>query len=173
MREMNRFKVVVTGPFNSGKTQFIKTVSEIDVVSTERKVTLPEHAAIKGETTVAMDFGRITLGSQKIYLFGTPGQQQFDFMWEVLTENMIGFIVVVDSTDPKRFKEAREIIRFFKDILEEPFVVAANKQDLSGALPIGDLKKELGLDEKTTIISCSAVDKKSSMKVLDALMKYM
>ena len=52
-------------------------------------------------------------------------------------------------------------------------MVAANKQDLPGALPIGDLKKELGLDEKTTIISCSAVDKKSSMKVLDALMKYM
>ncbi len=170
---MHRFKVVITGPFNSGKTQFIKTVSEIDVVSTEKKVTLPEHAAIKGETTVAMDFGRITIGSRKIYLFGTPGQQQFDFMWEVLTENMIGFVVVVDSTDPKRFKEAREIIRFFKDILEEPFVVAANKQDLPGALPIGDLKKELGLDDSSTIISCSAVNKKSSMEVLNALLKSM
>jgi uncharacterized protein len=170
---MHRLKVVITGPFNSGKTQFIKTVSEIDVVSTERKVTLPEHAAIKGETTVAMDFGRITMGDQKIYLFGTPGQQQFDFMWEVLTENMIGFIVVVDSTDPKRFKEAREIIRFFKDILEEPFVVAANKQNLAGALPVEDLRKELGLDENSEIISCSAIDKKSSMHVIDALMKHM
>jgi small GTP-binding protein len=170
---MNRLKVVVTGPFNSGKTQFIKTVSEIEVVSTERKVTLPEHAAIKGETTVAMDFGRITVGSQKIFLFGTPGQQQFDFMWEVLTENMIGFIVVVDSTDPKRFKEAREIIRFFKDILEEPFVVAANKQDLPGALPVEDLKKELGLDDSSPVITCSAVDKKSSMEVLNELMKNM
>jgi hypothetical protein len=170
---MHRLKVVVTGPFNSGKTQFIKSVSEIDVVSTERKVTLPEHAAIKGETTVAMDFGRITLGDQKVYLFGTPGQQQFDFMWEVLTENMIGFIVVVDSTDPKRFKEAREIIRFFKDILEEPFVVAANKQELTGALPVTELRKELGLDDSCEIIGCSAVDKKSSVKVLDALMKHM
>jgi uncharacterized protein len=170
---MNRLKVVVTGPFNSGKTQFIKTVSEIEVVSTERKVTLPEHAAIKGETTVAMDFGRITVGSQKIFLFGTPGQQQFDFMWEVLTENMIGFIVVVDSTDPKRFKEAREIIRFFKDILEEPFVVAANKQDLPGALPVEDLKKELGLDGSSPVITCSAIDKRSSMEVLNELMKNM
>ena len=170
---MHRLKVVVTGPFNSGKTQFIKSVSEIDVVSTERKVTLPEHAAIKGETTVAMDFGRITLGDQKIYLFGTPGQQQFDFMWEVLTENMLGFIVVVDSTDPKRFKEAREIIRFFKDILEEPFVVAANKQELAGALPVSELRKELGLDDSSEIVGCSAVDKKSSVKVLDALMKHM
>lgn len=170
---MHRFKVVITGPFNSGKTQFIKTVSEIDVVSTERKVTLPEHAAIKGETTVAMDFGRITMGDRKIYLFGTPGQQQFDFMWEVLTENMIGFIVIVDSTDPKRFKEAREIIRFFKDILEEPFVVAANKRDLAGALPVEALKKELGLDDDSTIIGCSAVDKKSAMEVVNSLMKNM
>jgi small GTP-binding protein len=170
---MQRLKVVVTGPFNSGKTQFIKTVSEIDVVSTEKKVTLPEHAAIKGETTVAMDFGRITVGDNKIYLFGTPGQQQFDFMWEVLTENMIGFIVVVDSTDPKRFKEAREIIRFFKDILEEPFVVAANKQDRPGALSVEELKKELGLDDSSTIMGCSALDRKSSMKVLDTLMQYM
>jgi small GTP-binding protein len=170
---MHRLKVVVTGPFNSGKTQFIKTVSEIDVVSTEKKVTLPEHAAIKGETTVAMDFGRITLGDRKIYLFGTPGQQQFDFMWEVLTENMIGFIVIVDSTDPKRFKEAREIIRFFKDILEEPFVVAANKQDLPGALPVADLKKELNLDEGSTIVACSAIDKKQSMGVLKLLIGNM
>jgi len=170
---MHRLKVVVTGPFNSGKTQFIKAVSEIDVVSTEKKVTLPEHAAIKGETTVAMDFGRITMGDQKIYLFGTPGQQQFDFMWEVLTENMIGFIVVVDSTDRKRFKEAREIIKFFRDILEEPFVVAANKQDLPGALPVSDLKKELALDDKTDIIACKAVDKKSAIAVLNLLMKSM
>jgi len=170
---MHRLKVVITGPFNSGKTQFIRSVSEIDVVSTERKVTLPEHAAIKGETTVAMDFGRITLGDQKIYLFGTPGQQQFDFMWEVLTENMIGFIVIVDSTDPKRFKEAKEIIRFFKDILEEPFVVAANKQDIAGAMPVEELRKELGLDDDSEIVKCSAVDKKSSIEVLNALMKQM
>jgi uncharacterized protein len=170
---MHRLKVVITGPFNSGKTQFIKSVSEIDVVSTEKKVTLPEHAAIKGETTVAMDFGRITMGDQKIYLFGTPGQQQFDFMWEVLTENMLGFIVVVDSTDRKRFKEAREIIRFFKDILEEPFVVAANKRDLDGALPIDELRKELGLNDSSMIVGCSAVDKKSAITVLDALMKHM
>ena len=170
---MHRLKVVITGPFNSGKTQFIRSVSEIDVVSTEKKVTLPEHAAIKGETTVAMDFGRITLGDQKIYLFGTPGQQQFDFMWEVLTENMLGFIVIVDSTDPKRFKEAREIIRFFKDILEEPFVVAANKQDLPGAMAVDELRKELGLGDDSVIVTCSAVDKKSSMEVLDALMKHM
>jgi len=170
---MHRLKVVITGPYNSGKTQFIRSVSEIDVVSTERKVTLPEHAAIKGETTVAMDFGRITLGDQKIYLFGTPGQQQFDFMWEVLTENMIGFIVIVDSTDPKRFKEAKEIIRFFKDILEEPFVVAANKQDIAGAMPVEELRKELGLDDDSEIVKCSAVDKKSSIEVLNALMKQM
>jgi signal recognition particle receptor subunit beta len=108
---MSRLKVVITGPFNSGKTQYIRTLSEIDVVTTERKITSAELASVKGETTVAMDFGKVTRGDDKIYLFGTPGQAQFQIMWEVLTENMLGFIVIVDSTDKSRLDNAREIIK--------------------------------------------------------------
>jgi signal recognition particle receptor subunit beta len=85
---MQTVKIVVTGPFNSGKTEFIKTVSEIDVVSTERKITA-EQEKIKESTTVAMDFGRITVDDDLVlYLFGTPGQKRFDFMWEILSEGM-------------------------------------------------------------------------------------
>ncbi len=168
---MRRLKVVVTGPFNSGKTQFIKTLSEIDVVSTEKKITAPELAAIKGETTVALDFGKVTRGKDKIYIFGTPGQEHLQIMWEVLTENMLGFIVVVDSTDRRRFKEAKNTIKFFSDILEEPFVVAANKQDLSEALSVDEMKVELDLDENATILPCNAKDKSSAEAVFNSLIE--
>ncbi len=97
---MQTLKIVVTGPFSSGKTEFIQTISEIDVVSTERTITR-ESERIKDRTTVAMDFGRITIDEELIlYLFGTPGQKRFDFMWEILSEGMLGFIVMVDSTRP-------------------------------------------------------------------------
>ena len=168
---MNRKKVVVTGPFNSGKTQFIKTLSEIDVISTEKKVTIADLAAIKSETTVAMDFGKVTRGDDRIYIFGTPGQQQLQIMWEVLTENMLGFIVIVDSTDSRRFKEAKEIIKFFSDILDEPFIVAANKQDKEEAVSVDILKKDLDLSEDTLILPCNATDKKSAETVLNALIE--
>ena len=81
---MQSVKMVVTGPFAAGKTEFINSVSEIDVVSTERKITRASEAATKGATTVAMDFGRITVDENLIlFLFGTPGQRRFDFMWEM------------------------------------------------------------------------------------------
>ena len=77
---MQTVKMVVTGPFNAGKTQFIRSISEIDVVSTERRIS-SEPEKVKDATTVAMDFGRITVDEDLIlYLFGTPGQKRFDFM---------------------------------------------------------------------------------------------
>jgi len=86
---MQTVKMVVTGPFSAGKTEFIKTISEIDVVSTERKIT-DETKRVKEATTVAMDFGRITVDEDLVlYLFGTPGQKRFDFMWEILSEGML------------------------------------------------------------------------------------
>ena len=105
---MQTVKMVVTGPFSAGKTEFIRSVSEIDVVSTERKITSIQEKAIKEATTVAMDFGRITVDDDLVlYLFGTPGQRRFDFMWEILSEGMLGFVVMVDSTRPETFREAR------------------------------------------------------------------
>jgi len=106
--------MVVTGPFSSGKTQFIASISEIDVVKTERKIT-SEAEAIKQSTTVAMDFGRISVDSDLIlYLFGTPGQKRFDFMWEILSEGMLGFVVLVDNTRPETFREAKSILETFR-----------------------------------------------------------
>ena len=116
-------KIVITGPFNAGKTEFIRSVSEIDVVSTERKITYaPEK--VKETTTVAMDFGRITVDNDLVlFLFGTPGQKRFDFMWEILSEGMLGFIVMVDSTRPETFREARSILETFHAYADRKSVV--------------------------------------------------
>ena len=163
---MQTVKMVITGPFNSGKTEFIQTVSEIDVVATERQIT-SEAEKIKDTTTVAMDFGRITVDEDLVlYLFGTPGQKRFDFMWEILSEGMLGFIVMVDSTRPETFREARSILETFRAYAPTPYVVAANKQDLEDAWDIEDMRIALRLDPKLKLLPCIATDKDSVKNVL-------
>jgi hypothetical protein len=159
--------MVVTGPFNAGKTQFIQSVSEIDVVSTERKVSAEDDRAIKSATTVAMDFGRITVDEDLVlYLFGTPGQKRFDFMWEILSEGMLGFIVMVDTTRPETFREARSILETFRAYAPTPYVVAANKQDMEDAWELEDVRHALRLDGKTKLLPCVATDRNAVKTVL-------
>ncbi|MCC6147457.1 MAG: ATP/GTP-binding protein [Anaerolineaceae bacterium] len=163
---MQTVKIVVTGPFNSGKTAFIRSVSEIDVVSTERKIS-SEEEKVKDATTVAMDFGRITVDNDLVlYLFGTPGQRRFDFMWEILSEGMLGFIVMVDSTRPETFREARNILETFRAYAPTPYVVAANKQDSKDAWELDDMRVALRLDPHIKFLPCIAVKKEPVKKVL-------
>ena len=163
---MQTVKMVVTGPFNSGKTEFIQTVSEIDVVSTERKITSAAER-VKESTTVAMDFGRITVDDELVlYLFGTPGQKRFDFMWEILSEGMLGFIVMVDSTRPETFREARGILETFRAYAPTPYVVTANKQDKEDAWDVEDMRIALRLDKNIPLIPTVAMDKVSVKSVL-------
>lgn len=163
---MQSVKMVITGPFSSGKTQFIGSVSEIDVVSTERKIT-SKAEKIKDSTTVAMDFGRITVGDDLIlYLFGTPGQRRFDFMWDILSQGMLGFVVMVDSTKPETFREAKRILETFESYASTPFVVAANKQDMEDAWEPDDLRIILRLGEDVKILPCVATDKETVKNVL-------
>jgi len=159
-------KMVVTGPFNSGKTHFIRSVSEIDVVSTERKIS-SEAEKVKDSTTVAMDFGRITVDDELVlYLFGTPGQKRFDFMWEILSEGMLGFVVMVDSTRPETFREAKSILETFRAYAPTPYVVAANKQDAPDAWELDDLRIALRLDPAIKLLPCVATDKEKVKGVL-------
>ena len=123
--------------------------------------------AVKEATTVAMDFGRITVDDDLVlYLFGTPGQKRFDFMWEILSEGMLGFIVMVDSTRPETFREARSILETFRAYAPTPYVVAANKQDMKEAWEIDDMRHALRLDAKVKFLSCVATDRDSVKSVL-------
>jgi hypothetical protein len=163
---MQAVKMVVTGPFSAGKTQFISAVSEIDVVSTERRITSAAER-VKETTTVAMDFGRITVGPDLVlYLFGTPGQRRFDFMWEILSEGMLGFIVLVDSTRPETFREAKRILETFESYASTPYVVAANKQDSEDAWDPEDLRIILRMKPDIKVLPCVALDKESVKNIL-------
>src|SRR6476646_8632239 len=103
---MQTVKMVVTGPFAAGKTEFIGSISEIAVVRTERKIT-DATRVVKAQTTVAMDFGRITIDKELVlYLFGTPGQERFDFMWEILGEGMLGYLLLLAANREDSLAEA-------------------------------------------------------------------
>ncbi len=163
---MQTVKMVITGPFSAGKTEFIRTISEIDVVSTERKIS-GETQRIKEETTVAMDFGRITVDEDLVlYLFGTPGQRRFDFMWEILSEGMLGFIILIDSVRPETFREAKRILDIFRGYAATPYVVAANKQDLPDAWSTEDLRIALKIDRNVKVLPCVATEKESVKNIL-------
>jgi len=163
---MQTVKMVVTGPFSAGKTQFIQSISEIDVVETERKISSARER-IKDQTTVAMDFGRITVDEDLIlYLFGTPGQRRFNFMWEILAEGMLGFVVLLDSVRPETFREARDILRKFRSYASVPYVVAANKQDLEDAWSPEDLRIALRIPKDIKVVPCVATDQEMVKNVL-------
>jgi small GTP-binding protein len=163
---MQTVKMVVTGPFAAGKTQFIGSISEIAVVRTERKIS-DETRAVKAQTTVAMDFGRISIDQDLVlYLFGTPGQRRFDFMWEILSEGMLGFVVLVDSVRPETFREARTILDTFRGYSATPFIVAANKQDDPDAWSPDDIKIALGLNGENKVLPCVATNKESVKFIL-------
>ena len=161
-------KIVVTGPFNAGKSQLIKTISEIDVVSTERKITHRDKGS-KRLTTVAMDYGRVTLGDDTLHLHGTPGQARFDFMWDILMQEMHGFVLVVDSCAEESFEEARGLIGLFNAGKRVPYLIAANKQDLDCALAADKLRRSLKLGADILIMPCTASRKTSVKQVLSQL----
>jgi signal recognition particle receptor subunit beta len=131
-------KIVVTGPFNAGKTTLIRTISEVAIVGTERDVT-DETKSVKSSTTVAMDFGRITFGDGAcLFLFGTPGQRRFEVMWEILSEGMIGFIVLVNAGDARSVDEAAHILDTFREYADVPYVVGVTHLD-EAAAPADDV----------------------------------
>ncbi len=162
---MSIYKVVVTGPFNSGKTEFIRTISDIPVVSTEKHITT-EDRGIKAETTVAMDFGRTVIDGVTLNLFGTPGQTRFNFMWDILSKEMNAFIVLVDSTDAPSFPEAAELIEQFSSFHNVPYLVVSNKTDLDSAASLAEVRRGTRAGSDVTVMPCVATQKSSVRQVL-------
>ncbi len=159
------YKIIVTGPFNSGKTQFINTISDIAVVTTEKKITT-EDRGIKNETTVAMDYGRVELDGRVLHLSGTPGQTRFSFMWDILAREMNAFVVLVDSTDKPSFPDAAELIALFSSYHAVPYLVGANKSDLTGSASLEDVRRGTNAGTDVTVMPCVATQKSSVRQVL-------
>ena len=163
-------KVVVTGPFAAGKTTLIRTISEITVLSTERGVTDSSRKR-KAETTVAMDFGRITIDRDLVlYLFGTPGQDRFDFMWEILGEGMIGYLLLVDASREDSVQEAAGILDAFRTMARVPYVVALNRASAEDHALVDSVRQQLQIPSDVAILECDATDKESVKNVLLALL---
>ncbi|MEX1178150.1 MAG: ATP/GTP-binding protein [Nitriliruptor sp.] len=167
-RRGRTLKVVVTGPYDAGKTTFIRTISEITVLSTERPVSGDDDAT----TTVAMDFGRITVaGDLALYLFGTPGQQRFEFMWDILAEGMLGFVLLLDPARTDGMDEARRIQQTFTELADVPHVVAINKATGDDAVVIADVRARLEVPEHTPVVTCDARERDDVKRVLVTLLE--
>jgi len=164
-------KIVVTGAYSAGKSNFIRAISEIDTVNTDYAVTLAEEREQKSETTVALDFGRITVNEDVVlFLFGTPGQERFDFMWEHLAIDCVGYVVLVDSCRPDHFPATQRLLQRFSELTTAPFVVAANKQDSPAALSPELVHEVLGLPASVPVLPCVGTDKESVKDVLLTLL---
>ena len=151
-------KIVVTGPFAAGKTTLIESISEVAIVATERDVS--EHSGEDGKlrTTVALDFGRLTFGEDcSLFLFGTPGQRRFEVMWEILSEGMIGFILLVHAADPRSLEEAAHIFEQFKRYADVPYLVGVTHLDLVGApddVLLEVVRERLDLPPEIAVVGC-------------------
>ncbi len=169
-------KIVIAGGFGAGKTTFVGAVSAIMPLRTEAMVTdasaavdVLEATPEKSTTTVAMDFGRITLDSDLVlYLFGTPGQRRFWFMWDDLVHGAIGAIILVDV---RRLQDSFPAVDFFEH-RKLPFLIAVTEFDGAPRYPTDEIRKALTLPASTPVISVDARDRKSATDALIAVSEY-
>lgn len=165
---MKVYKIVITGPFNAGKTAFIHAVSDIAMVTTERRISDAGLATVdKSETTVAMDYGQKRLGDVLLHLYGTPGQARFEFMWSILAKEMDAFVLLVDSTDRVSLMDAKQMMRQFGKRAKVPYVVVANKQDQHAAMPPAEIQRLLAVSKDVAVMPCVAREKAAVLKVLE------
>ena len=169
-------KILLAGGFGVGKTTMVGAVSEIKPLRTEEPLTerglrTDNTSGVEGKTTttVAMDFGRISLREDLVlYLFGTPGQQRFWFMWDELAVGALGAVVL---TDTRRLADCFPAVDYFER-RQIPFIVAVNCFDGSVSHDPDDIRVALDLEPGFPVVLCDARSKDSAKEVLIALVEY-
>jgi signal recognition particle receptor subunit beta len=170
-------KIVIAGGFGVGKTTLVNSVSEVAPLNTDAWMTeasegvddLPPGGG-KSTTTVAMDFGRITLHQDLLlYLFGTPGQSRFWFLWDDLSRGALGAVVLVDTN---RIDQSFAAVNYFEHDSVLPFIVAVNRFEGQYAHDLDEVRDALALADDVPMIDCDARDRASSIGVLQAIVTH-
>ncbi len=149
-------KLLVTGPFNAGKSTFVHELST-------RSVSVDRLG-----TTVAMDHGHVDHKGFSVDIFGTPGQERFDPIIKLLGKEAMGLFLIIDSTVPQEFARAKKMLELTKGY-GLPFIVVANKQDMKGALSIDEIKKKMNVGEEVIIMPAVATEKKGILEAFEKM----
>ena len=155
---MSHYKIIFTGPVGAGKTTAINSISDIPTIKTDASASDMTKNR-KSSTTVAMDYGVMNLdGGEKVHLYGTPGQERFDFMWDILTTGGIGLILLLDNTRADPFQDMRFFLEAFDKFIRSTSVaIGVTQMDLSGKPTITDYHKQLeAMDVKPPVFAVDA-----------------
>lgn len=173
---MESKRIVVTGILGAGKSTFVKTASQTEVVAIESNIT-DKISPLKEKTTVAFDFGKLVLAPNlELHIYGTPGQSRFEFMWEMLINWASAYILLVAAHQPSGFEEARELISFMTQRVQVPMVIGLTHMDCSGALAPEEIINSLGYqheENKPTFVIVNPHDIISVIKAIDVLVDVM
>jgi uncharacterized protein len=172
---MEIMNLVVTGTVGAGKSTFIRSVSEIEVVDTDRRAT-DSVANMKQNTTVAMDFGTLQFGDEMaLHIYGTPGQVRFDFMWEILIERAHAYVLLIAAHRPSEFHHGRRIMNFMNRQAQIPMMIGITHSDCEGAWSSEDIALALGyqdIAQQPPIMLVNAEDGDSVAMSLIALVEH-
>ena len=158
-------KILVTGPYNAGKSSFVKSISD-------KSVSVDRMAYEKFPTTIAMDIGHVDHDGFVADIFGTPGQERFDLMLDVLAKEAVGAFIMVDSSAPQTFARAKEMIN--KTQAEAiPKIIVANKQDLPGALSPEKIRDVMKIDDTIPIVPTVVIEDNGVVNALETLLKLL
>lgn len=169
---IGQHKIIISGPVGAGKTTAITAISDIPPISTEQVAT--DEARNKKElTTVAMDYGSLRLDNgEMLHIYGTPGQERFNFMWDILTEGSIGIIIMIDDANPDPLKDMESFVTSFRDFIDDhAVVVGISRMELNQGSKLADYytaMAKLGLN--VPIFEVDARQRNDVMMLVQALL---
>ncbi len=167
---MEVMRLVITGCVGAGKTTFIRSISEIEVVDTDRKAT-DEVADMKQGTTVSMDFGKLTFSPEMaLHIYGTPGQARFNFMWDILISKAHAYVLLVAAHRPSEFHQARRILNFMNQRMTIPMIIGVTHNDCEGAWTPENVALALGYLPDMTRPPIVQIDANEQESVAAAIM---